>query len=395
MKKFYQKFISKMGIVFLMALVFGVLSSGNVYAVTYKNAIPQMTSNTKPSGVAFCDNNYGGEEAFKAFDGENYYNGLAFHAWGTSKTIGTIGYEFTDEKIISAYALNYNDSRGEYKPSVLSRPTQWTFEGWDGYKWVVLDNRTVTDWKPVERRVFEINNRTPFIKYQLSITKNAGAKSGEVNLQVQELEFLENADVVINKVVLNIEPEKSKIKKTETVTANLTIDNIQNIAAEDIRIKYDAEKLEYIDCAEVDGIKLVKNDAKAGELRCILASKGKDNIANAKKILLKLNFKGIKAGEALVDVVKGRVSDGIEMEKDLTDAECGQATIIIEDSLMKDVNNSGEYTLLDLAIDGRYLGEAPTTLPQYNTDIIENKAIDDADLIEIGNQMLSNQNYKF
>ncbi|WML33214.1 Ig-like domain-containing protein [Clostridium sp. OS1-26] len=194
-------------------------------------------------------------------------------------------------------------------------------------------------------------------------------------------------------IVLNIEPEKTKIKTTETVSANLVIDNIKEIAAEDVRIKYDNTKLEFLGMDEVDGIKLVKNDTQPGELRVIVASKGADNVVNAKKALLKLNFKGIAAGEALVDVIKGRVSDGITMEKDLTDAECGQATITIED--LKDVNNSGEFTLLDLAIDARHLGKDPKTLTQYNTDIVENNAIDDDDLLKIGEYMLANPNYKF
>ncbi len=196
-------------------------------------------------------------------------------------------------------------------------------------------------------------------------------------------------------VVLNVEPEKSKIKLNETVSTSLTIDNIKDIAAEDIRIKYDSTKLQFLSMDEVDGIKLVKSDTQPGELRAIVASKGAANVVNVKKTLLKLNFKGIAAGDALVNVTKGRVSDGIEMEKDLTDEQCGQATITIEDSVLTDVNNSGEFTLLDLAIDGRHYSEDPTTLIQYNTDIVVNKAIDNDDLTKIGEYMLANPNYKF
>jgi hypothetical protein len=108
---------------------------------------------------------------------------------------------------------------------------------------------------------------------------------------------------------------------------------------------------------------------------------------------LKLNFKGIAAGDALVDVTKARVSDGIEMEKDLTDDQCGEATITIKE--LMDVNKNGEFTLLDLAIDGRHFGEDPTTLPAYDTDQVVNGAIDDDDLLKIGEYMLANSNYKF
>jgi transglutaminase/protease-like cytokinesis protein 3 len=195
--------------------------------------------------------------------------------------------------------------------------------------------------------------------------------------------------------ILNIEPENNKIHLNETVSANLTIDNIKDIAAEDVRIKYDNTKLQFVSMDEVDGIKLVKSDTQPGELRVIVASKGAANVVEAKKALLKLNFKGIAAGDALVDVTNGRVSDGITTEKDLQDSECGQATITIEDSVLKDVNNSGEFTLLDLAIDGRHYGEDPKSLTQYNTDIVENNAIDNDDLTKIGEYMLANPNYKF
>lgn len=200
-----------------------------------------------------------------------------------------------------------------------------------------------------------------------------------------------NINVVTSSLILNVEPEKNKIKANETVSANIVIDNITEIAAEDITIKYDNTKLQFLGMEEVEGIKIVKSNTQEGELRIIVASKGANNIINAKKTLLKLNFKGISAGEALVDITKGRVSDGIAMEKSLEDSECGQGIIIIED--LKDVNNSGEFTLLDLAIDARHLGENPKSLPQYNTDIVGNNAIDNEDLLKIVEYMLQNPNY--
>ena len=195
--------------------------------------------------------------------------------------------------------------------------------------------------------------------------------------------------------ILTITPEKSTIKVGEEVTAELDIDNIQNIAAEDIKIAYDSEKLQYLGHEELEGIKLIYNDVQNGELRFILASKGESNLITAKTTLLKLKFKGISTGEALADITKGRVSDGIDMEKDLTTEECDQTIITIEG--LNDVNNSGEFTLLDLAIDARHLLKDPTLaeLSEYNTDVVVNNAIDEADLLEIGKLMLLNSNYSF
>ena len=61
----------------------------------------------------------------------------------------------------------------------------------------------------------------------------------------------------------------------------------------------------------------------------------------------------------------------------------------------KDPNKDGQFTLLDLAIDGRHYGENPEDLPQYKTDVVENCAIDDDDLLKIGQYMLENPNYNF
>ncbi len=194
-------------------------------------------------------------------------------------------------------------------------------------------------------------------------------------------------------LVLNLEPEKSKIKKNEMVTVSLVIDNISEIAAEDIHIKFDNTKLQFIGFEEIDGMKLITSveSNSTGELRMIIASKGQNNIVNAKKVLLKLKFKGTEKGEALIDIIKGRISDGIELEKDLASVECGKTTILIENFL--DVNNSGDYTLLDLAIDARHFGKLSADLPQYNTDLNGNKIIDEFDLTEIGKFMLENPNY--
>lgn len=197
-------------------------------------------------------------------------------------------------------------------------------------------------------------------------------------------------------LIFNVEPEKNKISLSEYVTTALTINNIEDITAEDIRIKYDTSKLKFVNYKQVDGITLVHADENNGELRFILASNGEKNIIKGKTTLLNLNFQGIAQGEALIDVTKGRVTDGINMEEDVAADSCGQATLLIEGA-PDDVNHSGEFTLLDLGIDARHLGKDPASneLLQYNTDIVINNAIDEADLMQIGKYMLANANYAF
>lgn len=193
--------------------------------------------------------------------------------------------------------------------------------------------------------------------------------------------------------VLDLELAESKIQLNKTVNMSLVIDNIKEIAAEDVRIKYDSSKLKFVGIDEVDGIMLVKDDIQTGELRFILASKGLANVVQTKKVLLNLYFEGIAAGDALVEITTAKISDGIEMERSLDDSECGQVTVTVEGTGFADVNKDGKFSLLDLAIDARHLGEDPATLTQYNTDIVLNKIIDSDDLIQIAKYMLEDPDY--
>ncbi|WP_245676689.1 cohesin domain-containing protein [Bacillus solimangrovi] len=197
-------------------------------------------------------------------------------------------------------------------------------------------------------------------------------------------------------VVLDIVPEKETINLNETVTADLVIENISEIAAEDIKLAYDNEKLEFVGFEEVDGMKLVKSieETENEKLRVIIASKGEANIVNEREVLLKLKFKGIQTGEALVDRMMCRVTDGIAMERNLADEECDKGTITIE--RLMDVNHSGEFTLLDLGIGARNLFKDPSepALAIYNTDIVADGEINEDDLLEIGKFMLENPNYE-
>lgn len=185
-----------------------------------------------------------------------------------------------------------------------------------------------------------------------------------------------------------------KAKVGDEITANIVIRNAINICAEDIKITYDTTLLEYIGPENADGMKIYKEaDLGSGSMRFITASLGKANAANGDKILLKIKFKAKAAGQAKVDIVKGRIADNATVEMDVTDENCGEKIILIESP--KDVNRTGEFTLLDLGIDAWYFGDAAsaTDSTKYDADIVENGTIDDEDLMEIVNGILNNSNY--
>lgn len=303
-----------------------------------------------------------------------------------------LGYDFQKPTKVNFYEIEAAHDQNNIDNGYMVK--SWEFQGYINENWEIIDiiNNTKTWISTDEVRRFNVTCNKEYSKYRIVVKESFNTVSAEIG----RLRFGIDVEVDWKKPILDVEPEKEKIRVNEEVTTDLTIDNITEIAAEDIRIKYDNEKLKFVGFEEADGIKLVKSiePTENGELRVILASKGGDNIVNAKKTLLKLKFKGIKPGEAKVDITKGRVSDGIEMEKDLTDEQCDECKITIE--AITDVNNSGEFTLLDLGIDARHLSKDPKAqeLSKYNTDIVINNAIDEEDLLEIGKIMIENPNYK-
>lgn len=185
-----------------------------------------------------------------------------------------------------------------------------------------------------------------------------------------------------------------KAKVGDEITADIVIHNANTICAEDIKITYDTNLLEYVSSVNADGMKIFKeNDLTNGTRRYITASLGKSNAANGDKILLKLKFKAKAVGQAKIDIVKGRIADNSTLEVDVLQENCGEKIVTIE--AFKDINRSGEFTLLDLGIDAYYYGDPASTTDttKYDADIVANGQIDDGDLQAIVEQMLSNTNY--
>lgn len=152
--------------------------------------------------------------------------------------------------------------------------------------------------------------------------------------------------------------------------------------------------MEFIRAEGADGIKIYKEINLAdGIRRYITASLGNSNAANGDKILFKLIFKAKASGEAKIDITNGRIADNDNLEMDVEEENCGEKTILIEN--LKDVNGSGEFTLLDLGIAAWYFGYAveDTDTSKYDADVVENGIIDDDDLTEIVRQILNNSNY--
>lgn len=140
------------------------------------NLIPEMTSNIAPSGVARASSIYTSNyEPWQAFNNhsDDYY-------WNSITNTGWIEYQFPEKMIVDKYMLKarqltiYNDAM----------PRDWTFEGFDGEKWVVLDRQTgQTNWGVYQSRTYLFANTTAYSKYRLNVSRN----DGYIRLQLEQL----------------------------------------------------------------------------------------------------------------------------------------------------------------------------------------------------------------
>lgn len=139
----------------LILLLLTPVFSGKSFAdTTVNNLIPTMTSNTAPSGVASSSSIWSGShQPFNAFNKNN--NDLGW-ASKQGEPAGWIAYEFEESQKINHYTLT---ARGQYMNNTQESPKDWTFEGWDGEKWNVLDTQVeITGWTTGLKKEFTFSN---------------------------------------------------------------------------------------------------------------------------------------------------------------------------------------------------------------------------------------------
>ncbi|WP_341347141.1 cohesin domain-containing protein [Paenibacillus sp. FSL H3-0469] len=187
-----------------------------------------------------------------------------------------------------------------------------------------------------------------------------------------------------------IAPEKIGLGKE--FTADISLKNVKDIYAEDFEVKYDKEHLQYLGFVEVTGYKVYNKPVdQNGAVRFIVASQGEEYGINEDTVVVKLKFKAKAKGTAVVDATKARIAD-TEEEYDLETVNCLEDSVIIEAT---DVNKSGTFTLVDLAIDARYFKYfAPDVDPiKYNAQQAGDEYVNDDDLLFIVDQILNNSDY--
>jgi len=125
--------------------------------------------NVATGGTATANNNYGGNDAMYAFDGDTVING-----WGSASggIPAWLAYDFGtgNNKIINEYSIFCSSQMVGGWGSSGYDPQTWTFEGFNGTTWDVLDaqidNNPVQDiWKN-----YRFTNATAYQMYRINIS---------------------------------------------------------------------------------------------------------------------------------------------------------------------------------------------------------------------------------
>lgn len=170
MRKYFILILSSL----ILAMGITVYPQDSQAAYQYsENLIPNMTTNTSPSGVASSNMelSHGYSSAYTAFDG-NFLN-TRDSAWTSYEIAGWLRYDFSNPVVVSQYII-YSQSTATSRA-----PKNWTFEGSnDGTTWIVIDSQSeVTSWVDGTPKKFTFSNSSSYKNYRINITANNGDKN--------------------------------------------------------------------------------------------------------------------------------------------------------------------------------------------------------------------------
>ena len=136
--------------------------------------------------------NYG--HAWKAFN----QNPVTYWSTPEGTTSAWIAYEYPQARVVSGYTITAVDP-DEMGLVLYHAPKSWTFEGWNGSDWVILDTQSnIVDW-PMEgpglifkdfSKTFTFTNSTAYTKYRLNISASNGTRIAIGNIGIHEVDSL-------------------------------------------------------------------------------------------------------------------------------------------------------------------------------------------------------------
>jgi len=202
-------------------------SANDLYSptATYgSDEIPEMTSNTAPSGVASADSELTGQSAYayKAFNDSNSGDWACWHTLNEAFP-HYLKYEFTATKIIQRYTIAARDNAAD-----INYPAAWTLQGSNNDSdWDTLDTQTGQSFTQAEKKTYDFFNSTAYLYYKLVVTSGGAAQY----LCIGEFELIEKPSdlmtLVSEKFTADAAPDDARIiifeEDVDAITVNTDI----------------------------------------------------------------------------------------------------------------------------------------------------------------------------
>jgi len=168
-------------LVFGIGLV-GLPTRGTAQPSSCVDRVPTLTSNTSAvSSSGIFNSTY---QSWKAFDGD--VSGGSMWISDVFETPAWIAYDFNFETVIESYLIRNCNGH----PLTSRAPMDFTFEGWDGSDWVILDTRTgETNWISCQPRIYMVTEPGRYSRYRLYITDDNDIRDGVVVISISDLQF--------------------------------------------------------------------------------------------------------------------------------------------------------------------------------------------------------------
>ena len=150
-------------------------ATSDYYTTGQVEVIPTMTSDTAPSGTMSVHANNTGSTAWEAADKSL---GTVWTAPANNQ-LGWLAYEATTPSVVTKYKI--------INHTVAARGlVAWTFEGYNGSGWDVLDTQTNQPTDTLNTvRYYTFVNTTAYAKHRINISANGG----DAYTQVAEIQF--------------------------------------------------------------------------------------------------------------------------------------------------------------------------------------------------------------
>lgn len=137
-------------------------------------------------------------------------------------TTGVIGQDFYRDVVINQYKIYI------YSTTNTANPNSWTFEGYNGSDWIVLDAQTnqyslfTIGWN-----TYSINNSVGYKQYRMNITANGGHAT---QLHIIELEFLGYDSIykIAGTTMIDSTPTPSTVRVYNNTTGDYICQQVSN-----------------------------------------------------------------------------------------------------------------------------------------------------------------------